>query len=163
MPRHYRTSNSPTSTVSARSFRRIVTVWSFCLDVLQWVVRRSIRVVAPVTSCWRLHRLRNPWTQTRHPVASRERGHCRSPAPRLTPSSARRMGHDASVILAVIGRPHFFLIEERSDPQSERSPTPHRVRSRTSQHSQLFRSPLERVRHNYETQSVAALRSRSCP
>ncbi|MBC9116527.1 hypothetical protein G4Q77_12205 [Stenotrophomonas maltophilia] len=49
-----RTSNSPTSTVSARSFSRIVTIWSFCLAVPQWVVRRSIRVVAPVTSCWRL-------------------------------------------------------------------------------------------------------------
>ncbi|KAG1254458.1 hypothetical protein G6F68_010840 [Rhizopus microsporus] len=48
------TVNSPTSTVSARSFSRIVTIWSFCFGGPQCVVRRSIRVVAPVTSCWRL-------------------------------------------------------------------------------------------------------------
>lgn len=53
-PSRYFTSNSPTSTVSAWSFRRSVTVWSRCWRVPQWVLRRRLKVVAPVTSCSRL-------------------------------------------------------------------------------------------------------------
>lgn len=47
----YRTSNSPTSTVSDCCFRRRVTRWSCWREVPKPVLSHSCRVVAPVTSC----------------------------------------------------------------------------------------------------------------
>jgi len=49
----YFTSNSPTSTVSLRSFSRMVTRWSCWRVVPKRVLSQSCSVVGPVTTCWR--------------------------------------------------------------------------------------------------------------